>query len=62
MARAIAMARGNRHAEAAQIYKDTLAAGTPNAGWILPVEPVLHAAARPDLWRPVLTIVQQRAT
>src|SRR4051812_11102415 len=54
IAQAIALARGNRHAEAAQVYADTLAAArAPNTGWILPVEPVLCVAARPDIWRPV---------
>lgn len=63
IARAIVFARGNRHTEAVQIYKDTIgAAGHPNAGWILPVEPLLHAAARVEIWRPVLTLLQQRAT
>jgi DNA-binding winged helix-turn-helix (wHTH) protein/Tfp pilus assembly protein PilF len=63
IARAIALVRGNRHVEAAQVYADTLAsARAPNAGWILPVEPVLCPSARPDVWDPVLTSVQQRAT
>jgi len=63
IARAIALARGNRHAEAAHVYRDTITAATaPNAGWLLPVEPLLYVSGRPDIWRPVLTIVQQRAT
>jgi DNA-binding winged helix-turn-helix (wHTH) protein len=63
IAKAIALARGNRHADAAQIYIDTVAAArAANAGWILPVEPVLHVAERPDVWSAVLTMVRQRAT
>jgi hypothetical protein len=63
IARAVALVRGNRHGDAAQIYKEIVAgARVPNAGWILPVEPVLQAGARPDIWGEALTMVQQRAT
>jgi DNA-binding winged helix-turn-helix (wHTH) protein len=63
IAQAIARARGNRHAEAAQAYAAMLgAAYAPNAGWLLPVEPVLCPLARPDIWDPVLTDVQNRAS
>jgi hypothetical protein len=31
------------------------------AGWILPVEPLLHTAARPSIWADALAIVRQRA-
>jgi len=63
MARAVALARGNRHADAAHVYAGTLAVSkAPNAGWLLPVEPVLCAPGRPEIWAAVLTVVQQRAT
>jgi hypothetical protein len=45
------------------VYRDAvLSANAPHAGWILPVEPIIHAAARPDIWSETLTIVQKRAT
>ena len=63
LARAVAMARGNRHHDAAQIYADTIAAARfPNTGWTLPVEPLLRVQAHQDVWARVLTIVEQRAT
>jgi tetratricopeptide (TPR) repeat protein len=63
IARAVALARGNRHADAARVYAEAIAAArVPSSGWILPVEPVLNAGARPDIWGRVLTLVQQRAT
>jgi hypothetical protein len=63
IAHAIALARGNRHEEAARMYAETVAGSrAANAGWILPVEPILHPTARPDIWAPVLATVRQRAT
>ena len=63
MARAIGLARSGRHREAAAMYEEAVSsARTPNAGWILPVEPILHPAARPDVWTNALAIVRRRAT
>jgi tetratricopeptide (TPR) repeat protein len=63
IARAVALARGGRHREAAQIYIEGLdRAGTPNAGWTLPIEPILQPFERADIWAPVLEKVRQRAT
>jgi hypothetical protein len=63
IARAIALTRAGRHRDAAQIYRDAVVStNAPNAGWILPVEPILHTARRPEIWREALAIVQQRAT
>ena len=62
MARAVAQARAGRHAAAANAYRTLLCSPhVANAGWLLPVEPILHATARPDIWTDLLTIVQQRA-
>ena len=63
MARAIALARAGRHADAAQAFRDAVAsARTPHAGWLLPVEPILHASARPEVWSDMLAIIRDRAT
>ena len=46
-----------------RLFPMTLAVSkAPNAGWLLPVEPVLCAPGRPEIWAAVLTVVQQRAT
>lgn len=62
IAQAIALARAGRHAEAAAAYDAALtSAPSPGAGWILPVEPVLDAGARPEIWGDLLTAVVRRA-
>ncbi len=61
-ARAIALARSGRHADAAECCRGMMAsAREAHAGWLLPVEPILHVSARPEIWRDALAIVQQRA-
>ena len=63
LARAIVLARGNRHADAAHTFRDVLAQRPPGpAGWILPVEPFLNPLARRDVWSDALTMVRVRAT
>lgn len=63
IARAIALACAGRHADAAAMYEQALAAGPhPNTGWILMVEPILQALERPKEWRTALSLVQHRAT
>jgi len=63
IARAIALARSGRHRDAAHAYREAVVSTTAaNAGWTLPVEPILHVSARPEIWSDTLTIVQQRAT
>jgi hypothetical protein len=32
-----------------------------NAGWIVPVEPMLNVAAAPEVWEPVLARLRTRA-
>ena len=39
------------HTEAARILDEALAgAAAGNAGWLLPIEPLLHVTAHPDIW------------
>jgi DNA-binding winged helix-turn-helix (wHTH) protein/cytochrome c-type biogenesis protein CcmH/NrfG len=61
--RAIALALGNRHADAARVYCDTLMKEPPGpGGWLLPVEPLLNASAHPEIWADALVLVRVRAT
>lgn len=47
---------------AAQTLDGALAAAPPgNAGWLLPVEPLLNVAAAPDLWGSALSRLRSRA-
>lgn len=60
--RAILLARGNRHEEAARLFRHGLAQAPPgHAGWILPVEPMLNAMGHRDCWDDVLARVRMRA-
>jgi tetratricopeptide (TPR) repeat protein len=62
VAGAVFQARAGRHAAARNAYRALLCSPhVANAGWMLPVEPILDATARPDIWSDLLTIVQQRA-
>ena len=59
---AVSLALEGRHDAAARICGDALAhADSGAAGWLLPVEPLLHVAARPDVWAHVLALVRERA-
>ena len=51
------------HDDAARVLDEALA-GAPdgNAGWLLPIEPLLNVAARPDCWAHVLAHLRNRAT
>jgi tetratricopeptide (TPR) repeat protein len=61
-AHAIRLAIAGRHPEAAAAFAGALATlPSPSAGWILPVEPLLHTAARPSIWVDALATVRQRA-
>lgn len=63
LGRAIGLVRAGRHREAALIVAKALAAATrPELGWILPVEPMLRALTRPEIWGDLLKLVRQRAT
>jgi DNA-binding winged helix-turn-helix (wHTH) protein/Flp pilus assembly protein TadD len=62
VAQAIILARTGRHGEAAQLCADALAQAPRGcAGWLLPAEPMLNPAARPDIWAPTLAILRNRA-
>jgi DNA-binding winged helix-turn-helix (wHTH) protein len=51
------------HAEAARALEDALAqAPAGNAAWLLPVEPLLHVTAHPDVWARALAHVRNRAS
>src|SRR5207247_3981113 len=50
------------HAEAARIAAGALTAAPPgNAGWILPIEPLLHVTAHPAIWAGALAQLRNRA-
>jgi len=50
------------HAAAASIVEDALASAPPgNAGWLLPIEPLLDVGARPDCWARALARLRNRA-
>ena len=60
---AIVLARGNRHADAARVFREGLAHTPPGAaGWLLPVEPVLNPRARGELWAEALKAIRARAS
>ena len=47
---------------AAQVLDGALSAAPPgNAGWLVPVEPLLNVSASPDVWAPVLARLRTRA-
>jgi hypothetical protein len=62
IARAIDATLHGDHHRAAEITSEALAAApTGSAGWILPVEPLLHVAARPGIWAATLARLRNRA-
>lgn len=62
MAKAAALVLGRRSDQAAALLDRTLAEAAPgNAGWLLPIEPLLHASAEPGPWQPVLARLRNRA-
>ena len=51
-----------QHADAARVVDEALAAAPPgNAGWLLPLEPLLHVNRQPETWTPVLARLRSRA-
>jgi DNA-binding winged helix-turn-helix (wHTH) protein len=59
---AMALNAAGDAARAVQIVDRALAAAPPgNAGWLLPVEPLLNISRNPDVWAPVLTRLRARA-
>lgn len=62
IARAVMLTLQERHGEAADVVARALDAAPPGAfAWLLPVEPVLHVAAHPDVWAPALARLRARA-
>jgi DNA-binding winged helix-turn-helix (wHTH) protein len=60
--RAVGLALTGRHGEAAALVDEALAAAPAgSAGWLLPVEPLLHVSAQPTIWAPVLARLRTRA-
>ena len=59
---AIALAFAGKHSDAVAIVDQALAAAQPgNAGWLLPVEPMLQVSAHPDIWASTLARLRARA-
>jgi DNA-binding winged helix-turn-helix (wHTH) protein len=59
---AATLALRGSHAEAAALVDRALArVPNGNAGWVLPVEPLLHVSARPDVWAVPLARLRNRA-
>ena len=59
---AIALASAGKHSDAASIVDQALDAAPPgNAGWLLPVEPMLQVSSHPDIWASALTRLRARA-
>ena len=63
IAGAIALARAGRHHEAAHAYREAItSAPYADAGWLLPVEPLLQASLRPEIWGELLAWIRERAS
>jgi DNA-binding winged helix-turn-helix (wHTH) protein len=59
---AAAMTLGGDHTGAAHLVDSALAEAPPgSAGWLLPVEPLLHVAAHPEAWEQVLERLRARS-
>jgi DNA-binding winged helix-turn-helix (wHTH) protein len=62
MVTAAALALGSNHDEAAALFVEAITHAEPGpAGWLLPVEPLIHVSARPAAWTEALAIVRLRA-
>ena len=60
---AVLLARGNRHADAARVYREAVEQAPPGyAGWMLPVEPMIHPLAHREIWADALALIAVRAT
>jgi len=59
---AVALVARGDVANAARLVDQAMAAASPgNAGWIVPVEPLLNVAAAPEVWASVLARLRTRA-
>jgi hypothetical protein len=62
IATAAVLARAGEHDAAASVCGQALAQADPGpAGWLLPVEPLLHVDAHPGAWAQTLAILRHRA-
>jgi DNA-binding winged helix-turn-helix (wHTH) protein len=60
--RAAQLVHAGAHSEAARLVDEGLAAAADGrAGWLLPVEPLLHVNRHPEIWADVLTRLRNRA-
>jgi hypothetical protein len=58
----VALNAAGNAALAAQVVDRALAAAPPgNAGWLLPVEPLLNVSSNPEVWASVLSRLRARA-
>ena len=63
MVRAAQLVAAGNHAAAARSVDEALAGGTAgNAGWLLPIEPLLHVSAHPEAWASALARLRNRAS
>jgi DNA-binding winged helix-turn-helix (wHTH) protein len=63
LVRAAALAVEGEHPAGARLCEEALAhAEAGPAGWILPVDPLLHVSAHRDVWAPALAILRDRAS
>jgi hypothetical protein len=53
---------GHRNLAVELLDRGLSAAPAGNAGWLIPVEPLLNVSANPDEWRSVLARLRSRAT
>jgi tetratricopeptide (TPR) repeat protein len=61
--KAVQLVAAGAHTEAARILDEALTgASAGGAGWLLPIEPLLNVAARPETWARVLAHLRNRAT
>ena len=62
MTRAAELVLAGGHDEAARIFTKVLKSAQPGEdGWLLPVEPLINAAAHPVIWTPAFDILRHRA-
>lgn len=62
VSRAAQLVVDGAHTDAARILDEALASAPPgNAAWLLPIEPLLHVSAHPDLWARALARLRNRA-
>jgi DNA-binding winged helix-turn-helix (wHTH) protein/Tfp pilus assembly protein PilF len=60
---AVQLVAAGAHVEAAAVLADALAGAAPgNAGWLLPIEPLLYVTASPEIWARALAHLRNRAS